>query len=153
MNFRKAHKHEFETLYQMGHKEWPKGRSLDQYIFDNQKEESFGCRYVLIDDADQIAASLMLLQFKPYLYGLGSIVAAPTFRKKGFGAELITRCLALQPDSAFLLYSEIGADYYERFGFQALPEEYQPSPPAVCMLKASPPLFERVIREPLPGYF
>ncbi|MCP3762771.1 hypothetical protein NLX67_10250 [Domibacillus sp. A3M-37] len=41
---REAASEEMPCLYKLGYKEWPKGRPLDQYIKDNQKEKSHRTR-------------------------------------------------------------------------------------------------------------
>ncbi|MGI2326795.1 GNAT family N-acetyltransferase [Planococcus sp. YIM B11945] len=153
MIFRQAKTSEFEAIYRMGYEEWPKGRSLAQYIEDNQKEEAVGTRFVLANRNDEAVASLMLLRFQPYLFGIGSVVVAPAFRSQGLGKQLIEGCVRLYPDAAFMLYSEIGTAYYERFGFKALPEEFQQSRKGICMLKADGHLYEAMLKEPLPAYF
>lgn len=153
MKVREATEQEYEKIYRQGYREWAKGRSLQQYITDNQKEETLGKRYVLVDGKEDIIASLMLLEFKPRLFGIGSIVVEPEFRGIGAGAQLIKESLKLHADAAFMLYSEIGAAYYERFGFRALPESYQSSVQAICMIRADKELCLQILKEPVPPYF
>ncbi|WKA51891.1 GNAT family N-acetyltransferase [Planococcus liqunii] len=106
-----------------------------------------------MDGKEDIIASLLLLEFKPRLFGIGSIVVEPEFRGKGVGAQLIQESLKLHPDAAFMLYSEIGAAYYERFGFRALPESHQSSLQAICMIRADEGLCTQILKEPVPPYF
>nr|WP_316046069.1 hypothetical protein [Planococcus glaciei] len=42
MKVREATEQEYEKIYRQGYREWAKGRSLQQYITDNQKEENTG---------------------------------------------------------------------------------------------------------------
>lgn len=153
MMLREAWPEERPLLYEWGHREWPKNRTLAQYIEDNQKEEAYGTRFVLVADDGEVAASLMLLKLRPYLYGLGSIVVAPAARGRGVGTQLLTECLQMHKEAAFMLYSEIGTSYYERFGFTALPDEYQRYPQGICMVKAPPQQREQIMKEPIPDYF
>jgi predicted N-acetyltransferase YhbS len=153
MEVREASIHEYEKIYEQGYREWAKGRSLEQYIRDNQKEESLGRRYVLADDNENIVASLMLLKFASYLFGIGSIVVEPEYRGQGAGKKLIQECLDRHPDAAFMLYSEIGTEYYERFGFRALPAAYQNADTGICMVRAEDELYKQVLNEPIPAYF
>lgn len=153
MKVREAASHEYHTIYEHGYREWAKGRSFQQYIQDNQKEEAYGKRYVLVDRDERVRASLIMLKFKPYLFGIGSIVVDPAFRGQGAGMHLIKECLKLHPDAAILLYSEIGAPYYGRFGFRILPETHQPSAQSICMLRAEEGLYKRILNEPIPPYF
>lgn len=153
MEIREAKKSEFQKIYEQGYREWPKGRTLDQYIRANQQEEAYGTRYVLLDDQKEIIASLMLLHFKPYLKGIGSIVVDPAYRKQGIGKKLIEKILKEHQDAAFLLYSEIEPAYYEQFGFQRLPKSFHHASGAICMIRANDELYEQVIREGIPSYF
>ncbi|WP_046176192.1 GNAT family N-acetyltransferase [Domibacillus indicus] len=153
MRLREAYPEEMPHLYKLGHREWPKGRTLGQYIKDNQKEEAYGTRYVLADENGRIAASLMLLRLRPYLFGIGSLVTEPGYRGQGFGTALLTECISKHPEAAFMLYSEIGTEYYERFGFQALPGALQRYSSGICMVKADGVLYNRILNEPIPDYF
>ncbi|MGK7379330.1 GNAT family N-acetyltransferase [Planococcus sp. 1R117A] len=153
MKFREASAHEYIKVYEQGYREWAKGRSLEQYIKDNKKEEEYGRRFIVVDGNEEIIASLILLQFTPYLFGIGSIVVNPAFRSRGFGERIIEECLKQYPHAAFMLYSEIGIAYYARFGFCALPAEHQHASQGVCMIRASKELYDRVINEPIPAYF
>ncbi|PSL40964.1 acetyltransferase (GNAT) family protein [Planomicrobium soli] len=153
MKVRQALPEEFQEIYKQGFKEWAKGRQLDSYIKDNQKEEENGIRYILVNDQEQIIASLMMIQFRPTLYGIGSIVVNPVFRNQGFGKKLVRECLEKHPEAAFILYSEIEPGYYEKMGFRVISNELQQSSKAICMIRAEDDLFEQVLQEPIPGYF
>jgi predicted GNAT family N-acyltransferase len=153
MKVREAKKSEYPLIYEQGYREWAKGRTLQQYIKDNQKEEAYGTRYVLINNQEEIAASLMMLRFHNHLFGIGSIVVDSAFRKQGLGKRLIEESMKLHPDAAFILYSEIGASYYKQFGFQELAQQYQRFQQCVCMVRAEKELFERILKEPIPAYF
>ncbi|WP_050182041.1 GNAT family N-acetyltransferase [Domibacillus robiginosus] len=153
MLLREAWPEERQKLYELGHQEWPKGRSLAQYIHDNQKEEAYGTRYVLEDTDGYIRASLMLLRLRPYLYGIGSVVVEPNFRRQGLGSSLIRQCMDKHSDAAFMLYSEIGSAYYEKLGFQVLPAPYQRYSHGLCMVRAEQCLWNRILKEPIPDYF
>lgn len=153
MKFREATADEYKMVYEQGYREWAKGRSLEQYIQDNQKEEALGKRYVLASCKGELVASLILLKFRPYLFGIGSIVVDPMFRRQGAGTRLVEECLKQYPHAAFMLYSEIGSGYYERFGFRILPSAYQNSATGICMIRADEELYEQILKEPIPPYF
>ncbi|WP_186725609.1 GNAT family N-acetyltransferase [Planomicrobium sp. CPCC 101110] len=153
MIVRKAKSEEFSSIYKQGYKEWAKNRTFDQYLKDNQKEEKDGVRYVLVDDGEQITASLIMLEFRPNLFGIGSIVVDSASRGQGLGKMLIEECLRKQPGAAFLLYSEIDPNYYKQFGFRVLPDELQQSPKGVCMILGEEKLLGQILREPIPDYF
>ncbi|MDN7240749.1 GNAT family N-acetyltransferase [Planococcus sp. N028] len=153
MNVREARDSEYQLIYEQGYREWAKGRSLEEYIKENQKEEANGKRFVMVNDQNQILASLMMLQFRQNLFGIGSIVVDSSSRKKGLGKKLIEECLKKYPDAAYILYSEIDPAYYAQFGFQVLPKEFQQSSKGICMICANDELCKRVLKEPIPGYF
>lgn len=56
--------------------------------------------------------------------GIGAVFTAPDRRGRGYAAELLNRLLereAADGCDVALLFSEIGADYYRRFGFESIP--------------------------------
>ncbi len=65
--------------------------------------------------------------------GIGAVFTSPTRRGRGGASALIERLLGGARDEGFdcaLLFSEIGAPYYERFGFTAIPRD-------VCWLRVT----------------
>lgn len=60
MLFREIAPNEFEYVYQMGYKEWAKGRSYAQYVKENQKEEDYGTRYVYVNQENKIVGSILV---------------------------------------------------------------------------------------------
>ncbi|TWT09295.1 GNAT family N-acetyltransferase [Planomicrobium sp. CPCC 101079] len=153
MIVRQAKPAEFKHIYKQGYSEWAKGRSFEEYLKDNQKEEQNGIRYVLVNDEEQLIASLIMLEFRPNLFGIGSIVVDPAFRSRGLGKKLIEECLEKHSDAAFILYSEIEPSYYEQFGFRVLPNDLQQSSKGTCMIRAKEETYEKTLQAPLPGYF
>jgi len=87
-------------------------------------------RFALVDGADVIA-SAKLYTFDAVLAGdpirvagLGAVVTQPEHRGRGAARDLIERLLEkASADGAdlALLFSEIGADYYARLGFETIP--------------------------------
>lgn len=138
MIFRQAAKAEIPLLFQEGYQEWSKNRTFAQYCLDNSKDDAIGTRYVL-EANGHIVSSAVLMQLTSSkgtaVYGLGSILTAKNHRGKGYGGELVKKCLKLVPadNTVVFLYSDINPSYYEKLGFQSLPPELQKYDKSVCM--------------------
>ncbi len=87
-------------------------------------------RLALVDDAGQLLATAKRYRFRirldgrdGWMTGIGAVFTPPSQRGKGYASQLIERLLDLeQREGALLagLFSEIGASYYERFGFRTI---------------------------------
>lgn len=88
-------------------------------------------RCALVDDAGELLASLKRYRFdarfddrEGTMCGIGAVFTPPDRRGHGYSRELIERVLeAERRDGALMaaLFSEIGADFYARIGFTAVP--------------------------------
>lgn len=161
MIFRQAAKEEIPSLFEEGYQEWSKNRTFAQYCLDNSKDDIIGTRYV-IEENGRIVSSAVLLRLKSRLgkdvYGLGSILTSRRHRGKGYGIELIKKCMNLIPpeNSILFLYSDINPSYYEKFGFQSLPDELQKYAKSVCMAYCHESVWNELIQangDDIPGYF
>lgn len=167
MLFREIAPNEAEHVYQMGYKEWAKGRTYKQYVEENQKEEDYGTRYVYVDQDNNIIGSLIVLflkikRFDQHLpfYGLGSFVIDQDFRRMGHGKELLVKCLShieqQDKNTIFMLYSDINPHFYYPFGFKELPEHLQRYPKSICMVRCSHNMYHVISKLPItqiPAYF
>lgn len=135
MNFRLMNEDEKETVYQIGFVEWGKDKTWEEYIKENEMEESDGgVRYVLEDDG-QIVGSLVVFEFDSSptemfpVYGIASVVVPTSSRGKGYGLELMKHCLhhykKNDSQSIFVLYSDIHPSFYQKIGFISLPKSLQ----------------------------
>ena len=74
---------------------------------------------------------------------IASVVTPPEFRGKGYASEMLTAFFERFPDEIFVLYSDIGPPFYERFGFAAFPVQSREQPSeAGDLSKASPLAFD-----------
>ncbi|WP_134703398.1 GNAT family N-acetyltransferase [Ammoniphilus sp. YIM 78166] len=165
MLFRKIAPDETTPVYQMGYREWSKGRTYKQYVKENQKEEDKGTRYVLVDGSDNLIGSLILISYEICLadlslpvFGLGSFVIIPEKRGLGYGKQMLDSCFSTfqKQVPAFLLYSDIDPSFYYSFQFKELPAYQQRYAKSVCMLRAEPAIFKEVSKLPvqqIPAYF
>ena len=87
-------------------------------------------RFALVDGSEVLASAKVYtlaatLDGHPVrVIGLGAVFTQPAYRGRGAARELIERLLArATADGAeiALLFSEIGADYYTRLGFESIP--------------------------------
>ena len=162
MLFRASEPEEILVILMDGYAAWPKGRTFEQYCFDNRKEDAYGTRYVLVDSGEAIVSSLILLRLpaeEPVRrYGIGSVVTPAEHRGKGCASILLGNCLRLaEPETDIvLLYSDIDPAFYERLGFRALPEVLQKKAGSVCMAYCGENLWQDLIAGPpesIPDYF
>ncbi|WVE37336.1 GNAT family N-acetyltransferase, partial [Priestia megaterium] len=125
MLLRKIKSEELAEVYQMGYAAWPKGRTYKEYVRDNQKEETYGIRYVYVNEEDQIIGSFILLllqtpRLKFALHGIGSIVVHQLYQRMGYGRDMLEdffKKMKIEKRSAiFMLYSDILPEYYHQFG-------------------------------------
>ena len=71
-------------------------------------------------------------------FGIGSIATPPDFRRNGFASDLIMGVLKelmnSDPNFKVFLYADIDSKFYEKFGFVALPKEFQRYSKTTCMM-------------------
>ena len=134
---RDAERGEFESVLGHSHEVWGDGMSLEDYVRFNlaQTETPWGRkRYrvlVGIEADGAVACSLKLFSLpvemdgRPALFaGVGAVFTQPGRRGRGLALALVDGALARARTlghEAALLMSEIGAAYYARIGFAALP--------------------------------
>jgi predicted N-acetyltransferase YhbS len=167
MLFRESAPEEIAYIYQMGYKEWKKGRTYEQYVKENQKEDEYGTRYVYVDEENKIIGSLIVLwlninqlEHPLPLYGIGSVVIDRNYRSMGYGKRMLKDCLSLieklDENPIFILYSDIAPNYYYPFNFQELPANLQRCPKSICMVRCSEDSYRCLSKLPLnfiPSYF
>jgi len=135
-------------LLPFGYDAWNKGRDLDTFLRDYDKSPNFqrGTRY-LIESLDGTKwAKLNLLRFQRNVTGVASVATKPEHRRAGHASLLLHAVLEIvkleEPDTRFLLFSEVRPAIYERIGFRVLPDELQRFLPSLAMATGSTPLKE-----------
>jgi GNAT superfamily N-acetyltransferase len=88
-------------------------------------------RVALVDDAGQLLATAKRYRLRirldgrdGWMVGIGAVFTPPALRGKGYASQLVEQLLEMaRKEGAILagLFSEIGASYYERFGFVTIP--------------------------------
>jgi GNAT superfamily N-acetyltransferase len=88
-------------------------------------------RFALVDDAGQLLATAKRYRFRArvdgqvgWMAGIGAVFTPPLRRGKGYASQLVERLLEQERRDGVLLaglFSEIGAAFYERLGFAAVP--------------------------------
>ena len=114
---------------------WHEGLSRSAYAryYAAQKATAWGATHLerlALVEADEVLASAKVYRFDATLdarpvrvVGLGAVFTQPAHRGRGAARELIDRLLeqsAGEGADLALLFSDIGADYYARFGFTTL---------------------------------
>jgi GNAT superfamily N-acetyltransferase len=88
-------------------------------------------RFALVDDRGRLLATAKRYRHaaridgqEAVVAGIGAVFTPPELRGKGYGTAVIERLVEQERQAgafAAALFSEIGADYYERLGFAAVP--------------------------------
>ena len=88
-------------------------------------------RLALVDDAGRLLATAKRYRYRVrldgrvgWMSGIGAVFTPPLQRGKGHASQLIEQLLEMERKEGALLaglFSEIGAGYYERFGFKPIP--------------------------------
>jgi len=121
-----------------GYDAWKHGKTFDQYCADKDP------RYLLEDVSGRPVSALNVLRFRESLIGLASVATVPDRRGQGHASLLLRAVMELQrfaqPDTRFLLFSEVKPAIYERHGFRVLPAEHQRFPKSLAMATGDTPL-------------
>lgn len=160
MTFRKAKPNEIMGLFAEGYRVWSRNRTFEQYCEDNGKEDVNGTRYVLEKDGE-VVSSLMLLKLNDFqsrkVYGIGSVLTPEKHSRKGYASILLRKSIdTVRDDALIFLHSDIRPEFYGRFGFRALPVQYQKKSGSVCMLRCTEDVWEELLAASsvhVPSYF
>lgn len=121
---------------------WGDGRTQTEFVesYKNNLNHMRGQRYVLQTMEGGMLATVNALRFSSETTGLAWLATHPEHRKQGHATILMHAVMALlrleNPDMAFILHSEIGVRYFERFGFEKAPVEHQHFEKSVAMIAA-----------------
>jgi predicted N-acetyltransferase YhbS len=137
---RKALAGDMDEIYLMGKDAWGKGEKESEYLASCRNSSKYKeGEWFLLEDQQHSVSSLIVYSLSRKTAGIGSIATAPEQRGKGRAARLIENVVGTLDGrgmKAIFLFSDIAPRYYERFGFAALPPEYQKHPGSVCMIRA-----------------
>ena len=158
LQLRDAHDHELDRVYLMGEDVWSDGASTHEYLE--------GCRsslkykqgqFKVLTNGEQLLSSLIVYDLSTDRLGIGSIATPVPLRQQGYASKLVE--LTVQEAKSrgkvdIFLFSDIGARFYEKLGFTALPPSYQQYADSICMLKTERTWNEWVaLKQDLPKYF
>lgn len=140
MHVKKAHPTEYDEIYKMGFDVWGDEQGLEIYLEGCRQSPKYkqGTWYVLVDDRGVLYSSLIKYSFLDGSCGIGSIATPLAFRKAGHASELIKKSLDLFEKEGIkktFLFSDIGAAFYEKFGFLQLPLKFQQYKDSICMIR------------------
>jgi N-acetylglutamate synthase-like GNAT family acetyltransferase len=156
---RKAFPKDMDDIYLMGKDAWGKGELDPEYLVSCRSSSKYkeGEWFLLEDEKYGAISSLIVYGLSKDTAGIGSIATTPEKRGNGCAARLIEHVvgeLDRRGMKAVFLFSDIAPRYYGRFGFAALPAEYQQHAGSVCMIRA--PSMQAFLKDPgfrLPDYF
>lgn len=152
---------ELDEVYRISHTAWGDCKAIGEYIEECRASKKYaqGAWFVLSDRELTLYSSLIVYRFptEPFpSIGIGSLATRPEKRKQGYAAELLRGVLARfeeQGVTRAYLYSDIAPAYYERLGFEPLPEHLQKKPSSIAMVRG---LSEAEVAAPgffVPDYF
>jgi N-acetylglutamate synthase-like GNAT family acetyltransferase len=158
MRVRKAREEDLNAIYMMGFDVWGNEYTEPDYLTacgDSAKYKK-GTWYILEKNALPISSLIVYVkQFSlpEKCAGIGSVATGQKYRKRGYGALLITNVLALlreQDIAAVYLFPDIAPHYYQQFGFELISGQ-QPYKDTQCMVLA----FDNVdkLSDRIPEYF
>ncbi|WP_100488971.1 N-acetyltransferase [Sporolactobacillus pectinivorans] len=141
---RKAESKEMDTIYMMGYDVWSNHSAPNEYleICRHSVKYKQGEWYVLTElGTNRLLSSLIVykldLHDQTVIRGIGSIATVGYCRKAGNATELVKTVISIltKQDACddFFLYSDIGAQFYNKLGFNALPRSRQKYKESICM--------------------
>ena len=156
---RKALPKDMDGVFLMGKDAWGKGEKDSEYLAScrNSSKYKEGEWFLLEDEERGAVSSLIVYGLSKDTAGIGSIATTPEKRGNGCAAKLIGNVVEALDRGGMrvvFLFSDIAPRYYERFGFAALPPDYQKHPGSVCMIRVQS--MEVFLQEPefrVPDYF
>ncbi|WP_186648811.1 GNAT family N-acetyltransferase [Fluviispira vulneris] len=164
MQVRKAVEKDFPAVYFMGHETWGQGLTIDEYSKKCSESDKYdnGQWYVLEVDK-KIVSSLICYRnsfgLDAHTVGIGSVATLPEYRKRGYVSFLMHDIVSNQDHGkdarAFLLFSDIKPEFYEKFGFKILPSHLQRYKKSITMVRDMDNHFNlhEMKLEDLPVYF
>ena len=127
------------TVLTFGYDAWGKGRPMDAFLasYGQSRHHLRGMRYGLETIEGELVANCNTLRFQRGVVGIASVATRPDRRGEGHASRLLRAVMALlreqDPDTRFLLFSEVDPALYARVGFEVVPEENQRFAPAIAM--------------------
>lgn len=131
-----------------GHDAWGEGMTVEEFVANYNLDPNHlrGTRYLIDSPSGEPIGNLNTIRFARSIVGIASLSINPTKRGNGFGSMLTRAVMELlrseDPDTRFMLYSEVNPRMYEKLGFSKLPDDNQFHRPSIAMATGSKPLSE-----------
>ncbi|MDQ3331925.1 MAG: GNAT family N-acetyltransferase [Planctomycetota bacterium] len=129
----------FRLTYDLGN-----GGSMTQHVVECKRNRKLwsGMHYVLEAPSGEFVATLTAYLYRhPHVataIGFANVFTPEPLRNRGFASRLIegtVDAFESQGHDVFYLLSDIGTDFYSRFGFKPLPLKYEAAPESLTMLR------------------
>lgn len=152
MTVRPARTDELSRVFRLTY-EFVGGGSVTRHIVACKRDRKLwsGMHYILEDDQGEFVATLTAYLYRhPFVgtaIGLSNVFTPESLRSRGYASRLIEGTLSQfeeQGQHTFYLLSDIGAEFYARFGFRPLPLCYEPLPDCIPMLRCPPDDWDRL---------
>ncbi|MBP2660030.1 MAG: family N-acetyltransferase [Firmicutes bacterium] len=169
MNLREAKEKDFEIIYMMGYDVWGAGLSKSDYLLACKSSVKYANgKWYVLENNDKVLLSSLLIQNLNHLNygtgleirGIGSISTQLHLRGQGYGANIIEKTMLYInrdiPIDIWFLYSDIGADFYNKLKFQALSKKFQKCTSSLLMANCQPNIWNIDTNIPqieIPNYF
>ncbi|HEX6985776.1 MAG TPA: GNAT family N-acetyltransferase [Planctomycetaceae bacterium] len=138
----------FRLTYDLG-----AGGSVTRHVVACKRDRKLrsGTHFVLEDDRGEFVSTLTVYVYRhppvATAVGLANVFTPEPLRGRGYASRLIEGTLAhlgREERDVFYLLSDIGGDFYARFGFRPLPLRYEAAPDCLPMLRCPPADWDRL---------
>jgi len=145
MNVRAARTDELSRVFRLTY-DLGSGGSMTRHVVECKRNRKLwaGMHYVLEAESGEFLSTLTAYLYRhPQLttaIGFANVFTPEPFRHRGFASRLIegsVEAFESQGHNVFYLLSDIGTEFYGRFGFRPLPMQYDAAPECVTMLRCA----------------
>ena len=143
MRVRQAQTSELSRVFALTH-ELSGGISITRHVVSCKRNRKLwsGMHYVLEDGSGDFLATLTAYVYRhppeTVVIGIANLFTPEPLRRQGHASRLLEGTIARferRGQNNFYLLSDIGSDFYTRWGFRELPLRYEAAPECLPMLR------------------
>lgn len=152
MTVRPARNDELSRVYRLTY-DITSGMSVTRHVVTCKRDWKLrsGTQFVLEADGGEFVSTLTTYVYRQFpvatVVGIANLFTPAPLRRRGYASRLIEGTVAhYDRDGQKVLYllSDIGGEFYSRFGFRPLPLVYEGAPECLPMLRCPPEDWERL---------